>query len=226
MVDSALLRIKICGLTRLDQAQAVARLDVSGWQVSTLGFICVARSPRYISAAHIHKIVSELPDGIQTIGVFVNAGVEAIAAVVEQAGLSGVQLHSEESPEFCEQLRQRLPQIELIKAFRIRTTVDLEQVQAYESVVDTFLLDAYHPDAYGGTGQTLDWSSLTRFAPTKPWFLAGGLKPDNIAQALAEVSPAGIDLSSGVERSPGDKDLNKVSALLQALADNQNSPIP
>ncbi|NEO86650.1 MAG: phosphoribosylanthranilate isomerase [Spirulina sp. SIO3F2] len=213
------MRIKICGITRLEQAQAIAGLDVAGWRVSTLGFICVAQSPRYISADRIQEIISKLPDEIQTIGVFANAEVEAIAAVVGQTGLSGVQLHGEETLEFCEQLRQRLPQIKLIKAFRIRTTANLDQVRDYEAVVNTLLLDAYHPDAYGGTGQTLDWSSLTRFAPTQPWLLAGGLNPNNIAQALAEVSPAGIDLSSGVERSPGDKDLSKVSALLQALAD-------
>lgn len=217
-MHSSPLRIKICGITDLAQAQAIAQLQVADWQVATLGFICVARSPRYIRTEGIREIVAGIPDRLTTVGVFVNAGLDAIAATVQQTGLSGVQLHGEEPPEFCTKLRQRLPGIELIKAFRIRTTADLDRVQAYEAVVDALLLDAYHPGAHGGTGQTLDWQSLAQFAPSQSWLLAGGLKPENITQALAQVRPVGIDLSSGVERSPGDKDVGKVVALLQQLA--------
>ncbi|MEM8639098.1 MAG: phosphoribosylanthranilate isomerase [Cyanobacteria bacterium P01_G01_bin.54] len=208
-------RVKICGITDLGQAQAIARLGVS-----TLGFICVARSPRYIAIEPLTAITRQLPETLQTVGVFVNAPLDTIVATVHQAKLTGIQLHGEEPPEFCQALRQHLPQRELIKAFRIRAPADLEQIAPYETVVETLLLDAYAPQAHGGTGQTLDWTSLAGFAPSRPWLLAGGLCPENLAQALAIVGPDGIDVSSGVERSPGDKDLTRVAALLRQLRVN------
>lgn len=206
------IRIKICGLTRLDQAQAITQLGIS-----TLGFIAVPRSPRYIPADRVREITTALPPDIQTIGVFVDESVGAIAQYVQHSGLNGVQLHGNESPQMCQELRQALPNVEIVKAFRIREAVDLEETQNYADVVDTLLLDAYHPQMQGGTGQTLDWSLLKAFKPSQPWLLAGGLRPENIAQALAAVNPAGVDLSSGVERSPGDKDLQRVQALLANL---------
>ena len=129
-----------------------------------------------------------------------------------------MQLHGEESPDFCRQLRKLLPnKIEIIKAFRIKTAQSLEDLDCYQDVVDTFLLDAYHPQMLGGTGKTLDWQDLEEFKPAKPWMLAGGLTPDNILDALGRLQPDGIDLSSGVERSPGDKDLDKVALLFEEL---------
>lgn len=147
-----------------------------------------------------------------------NASREEIVELARQAPLTGIQLHGNESPEFCQTLRQQLPGLELIKALRIRQTSDLEQSDRYQAVVDSLLLDAYHPQQLGGTGQTLDWQALRSFEPAIPWFLAGGLTPDNITQALTQLHPQGIDLSSGVERSPGDKDLDKVHALFQHLS--------
>ena len=152
------------------------------------------------------------------IGVVANASREEIVELARQAPLTGIQLHGNESPEFCQTLRQQLPGLELIKALRIRQTSDLEQSDRYQAVVDSLLLDAYHPQQLGGTGQTLDWQALRSFEPAIPWFLAGGLTPDNITQALTQLHPQGIDLSSGVERSPGDKDLDKVHALFQHLS--------
>ena len=106
---------------------------------------------------------------------------------------------------------------EIIKALRVRSSEALNQADTYAGSVDTLLLDAYHPQMQGGTGQTLDWKSLQQFNPSCPWLLAGGLTPDNILDALNQVQPAGIDLSSGVERSPGDKDLTKVAKLFEQL---------
>jgi phosphoribosylanthranilate isomerase len=106
----------------------------------------------------------------------------------------------------------------LIKAFRIRCPEDLAQTSAYDRRVDWLLLDAYHPHVGGGTGKTLDWQTLQEFQPILPWFLAGGLSPDNVQVALALVHPQGIDLSSGVERAPGDKDLQRVAQLFDQLA--------
>jgi phosphoribosylanthranilate isomerase len=107
--------------------------------------------------------------------------------------------------------------IELIKALRIRTEADLEQAEAYQTCVETLLLDAYHPGMLGGTGQTIDWSTLQTFRPMCNWLLAGGLTPDNVRDALRLTRPDGIDLSSGLEHSPGQKDLQKVAQLFAEL---------
>jgi phosphoribosylanthranilate isomerase len=152
-----------------------------------------------------------------TVGVFADFSVMTIAHVVELTHLDTVQLHGNESVEFCQQLRQTLPDTEIIKAWRVRTNSDLAAIQAYSEVVDSLLLDAYHPTALGGTGQTLDWEQLATFTPAIPWLLAGGLTPDNIDRALARLQPDGIDLSSGVEVAPGIKDLDLVDRLFTNL---------
>ncbi len=212
------LRVKICGITRPHQAQAIARLGATD-----LGFICVESSPRFVTPEQIGEMATALasePEAhskVQRIGVFVNAPLSVIARTIQMGKLNGVQLHGEETPEFCQQLQQQFPHVERIKALRIRSLEALSQAAIYASIVDTLLLDAYHPQVAGGTGQTLDWPGLRRFQPQCPWLLAGGLTPDNVLTALAEVRPQGIDLSSGVERAPGDKDLAKVAQLFQRL---------
>ncbi|MEO0541492.1 MAG: phosphoribosylanthranilate isomerase [Cyanobacteria bacterium P01_A01_bin.105] len=206
------MRVKICGITDEEQGRAIAAAGATA-----LGFICVSASPRYITPPRIRQITTQLPDAVDRVGVFANADIDAIATTVDLGHLNAVQLHGQESLTFCQQLRQRLPQVEIIKALRIRQTADLSSTQAYEPVVDALLLDAYHPDQLGGTGQTLDWETLKAFQPNRPWFLAGGLNPDNILTALAQLSPDGIDLSSGVEHTPGNKDLTKVQRLFQQL---------
>ena len=206
------MRVKICGITKPEQGGAIAQLGATA-----LGFICVATSPRYVTPAQIRAIVEQLFVTVDLIGVFVNASCEEICQAVAVAGLTGIQLHGNESLEFCRQLRQLLPSQEIIKALRVKTSEDLIQADIYASIVDTLLLDAYHPQILGGTGKTLDWKSLQQFAPKCPWFLAGGLTPDNILEALSQIHPSGIDLSSGVEFAPGDKDLDKVSQLFEKL---------
>lgn len=206
------MRIKICGITQLDQGYAIAQLGAT-----MLGFICVPSSPRYVPSEKISNILNKLPKSIQTIGVFANTSIEQIYQIVLETGLTGVQLHGNESPDFCDRLRQMLPQIELIKALRIKCSATLLQTQDYFNSIDALLLDAYHPQHLGGTGKTLDWNSLQQFSPSCSWFLAGGLTPDNIQEALQQLKPDGIDLSSGVERSPGDKDLEKVKQLFDRL---------
>lgn len=179
---------------------------------TALGFIYVKNFPRYIQPSQIKAIAKKLPPEVDRIGVFANASQQEIKKVVTEAGLSGVQLHGDESPQFCQQLREFLgDEIELLKALRIKTPAALLTVEQYQSCVDTLLLDAYHPQALGGTGKTLDWDSLGQFNPDLPWLLAGGLTPSNVTVALSLVKPDGIDLSSGVEHAPGDKDLVKVA---------------
>ena len=206
------MRIKICGICQPDQGQAIAALGIK-----TLGFICVSSSPRYVTVKKVRQILEKLPPDIQTIGVFADASLETIEQVVLETGFTGIQLHGNESPEFCRAVKQAFPNREIIKALRIQSVESLQKAIAYYSVIDTLLLDAYHPQQLGGTGQTLPWNDLKNFQPPCPWLLAGGLNPDNVLTALDSLHPDGIDLSSGVERSPGDKDLEKVSKLLKTL---------
>ncbi|MEB3251945.1 MAG: phosphoribosylanthranilate isomerase [Cyanobacteriota bacterium] len=210
--------VKICGITQVDQALAIAALGATD-----LGFICVPQSPRYLSPEALAPILQALRDRqvrVGTVGVFADADLATIGPIVNRAGLSTVQLHGGETPQTCQRLRQGLAGVRLIKAIRVRTQADLSRALTYTPWVDALLLDAYHPDSLGGTGHTLDWAALSQFRPPCPWFLAGGLRPDNIQTALASLSPDGIDLSSGVEQRPGWKDLTLVAELFQALSPN------
>lgn len=206
------MRVKICGITKAQQGQAIAKLGATD-----LGFICYPPSPRYLSIEQMTQIIATLPDDVGKIGVFVNEKPSKIVQVVQQSHLTGVQLHGQETPDFCQEIRQLLPQIEIIKALRVENSHALNELENYDHCIDTLLLDAYHPQLLGGTGHTLDWHLLQNFKPSLPWFLAGGLTVDNIDLALSQVSPQGIDLSSGVEISPGDKDLEKVAQLLHKI---------
>jgi phosphoribosylanthranilate isomerase len=206
-------RVKICGITQPDQGVAIANLGATA-----LGFICVRQSPRYVTPEQIRAVVDALGDSpIDRIGVFVNAGLAEISQVVAIAHLTAIQLHGDEPPQLCQELRQALPGVELIKAIRVRCLDTLNQATTYRDVVDTLLLDAYHPHLFGGTGARLDWATLQTWRSPRPWFLAGGITPDNVQQALTILRPDGIDLSSGLERAPGDKDLDKVAALFANL---------
>ena len=212
------MRVKICGITRPEQGRAIAQLGATA-----LGFICAPQSPRYVTPNQIRSVVEKLSEydqsdhGVDRVGVFVNADLKTIEETVAIARLNMVQLHGGESPEYCQAIRQMLPSIEIIKTFRLKTAADFEQIQPYQNWVDAFLLDAYHPQQWGGTGQTLNWRLLQNFQPGLPWFLAGGLNPHNILDALSQLSPDGVDLSSGVEKSPGDKELEKVALLFERL---------
>jgi phosphoribosylanthranilate isomerase len=206
------MRVKICGITQIEQGKAIVDFGATA-----LGFICLSQSPRYCQPSTIAEIVKQLPAPVDRIGVFANASVAEIVQTTNQAHLNGVQLHGTESTQFCEQLREALPQVEIIKALRIQTPQSLYQAEDYAHCVDTLLLDAYHPGKLGGTGQTLNWEALAQFVSPLPWLLAGGLNPQNITMALGQVQPSGIDLSSGVEKQPGDKDLEKVAQLFQVL---------
>jgi len=215
------MQVKICGITQVAQGRAIADLGATA-----LGYICVQKSPRYILPEAIAPIIAAVTanhPNIQHFGVFANEGIAEMIAIARTAHLTTLQLHGDETPATCQLLRDaltqaHLPDIKIVKALRIRSNADLEDSKQYEPCVDALLLDAYHPDQLGGTGKTLDWQTLKTFSPNRPWFLAGGLNPSNIATALAELSPNGIDLSSGVERSPGDKDLERVRQLFANLS--------
>ena len=161
------MRVKICGITQPEQGRAIAELGATD-----LGFICVPPSPRYIAPRQIQAIARQLSPATGKIGVFADAASAEICLTVEIAHLTGVQLHGGESPEFCDKLRHLLPNIELIKAFRLKNSDSLAQIKSYCRVVDTILLDAYHPQQLGGTGKTIDWQVLQQLSPPLPWLLA------------------------------------------------------
>ncbi len=206
------MRVKICGITKLEQGRSITNLGATD-----LGFICVAASPRYVNNKQLVDLVPPLAPLVNCVGVFADATIATVVKTAQIANFGSIQLHGQETLAYCQELRQQLGAIEIIKAWRVKSNEDLPVIGRYRAVVDTLLLDAYHPQALGGTGHTLDWPQLLKFNPTVPWFLAGGLNPDNVRSALSQLQPAGIDLSSGVEISPGDKDLERVQRLFQAL---------
>lgn len=206
------MRLKICGITNLGQAEAIASLGVD-----TLGFICVKDSPRYLNPEQIKAITSKLPLQVSKVGVFVNQDRDEIINIVQQSGLTAIQLHGDEPPSICAKLRELLPDREIIKVFRYQNPDSLKNLDDYLSLIDTILLDTYRKEVYGGTGQTFNWSELEDFRPPRPWLLAGGLNPENVLLALSILKCDGIDVSSGVESHPGQKDLNKIKQLLEHL---------
>jgi phosphoribosylanthranilate isomerase len=206
------MRVKICGITNLEQGRSIAKLGATD-----LGFICVAASPRYMNNEQLAALVPPLAPLVNCVGVFADVSISTVIETAQIAHFGSVQLHGQETLAYCQELRQQLGATEIIKAWRIKSNEDLAVIDRYSTVVDTLLLDAYHPEALGGTGHTLDWPQLIEFRPNVPWLLAGGLNPDNVRSALVQLQPAGIDLSSGVEISPGHKDLEQVQQLFQAL---------
>jgi phosphoribosylanthranilate isomerase len=152
---------------------------------------------------------------IHRIGVFLDPDWDTLDRYLTIADLSGVQLHGAEPPALVARLRAAFPHLIVIKALRISQPADLLLAAQYD--VDYLLLDAYDPHRAGGTGQTIDWNWLRSFAPPVPWLLAGGLTPDNVATAVERLHPAGVDVSSGVESSPGIKDLDRVAQFLRVL---------
>ena len=211
------MRLKICGITNAQQAIEIVNLGVD-----TLGFICVRETPRYIKPQEIKSIIEQLPTQISTVGVFVNEEINKIIEILTETNLTAIQLHGEETTNYCQELRNALPEVEIIKAFRYQNQESLAQLDSYFPVVDTIILDPYQEGVHGGTGKQLNWQDLTDFRPSRPWLLAGGLKPENVVEALNTVSCDGLDISSGVEISPGNKDIEKVKELCQILSSLSN----
>lgn len=212
--------VKICGLTQAAQAVAIARMGVTA-----LGFICVPSSARYIAPSAIAKITQQLPEEVLTVAVVANPTLEALQSLLHRSNVKALQLHGSESPAFCQQLRQQFPDVQLIKALRVKSQDTLQEIPAYIPHVNCLLLDAYHPQQLGGTGSPFDWQLLQGLRIDCPWWLAGGITPENCRQAIAQTRPHGIDVCSGVEVRPGIKDLTRVQALLQALRVKTNPSV-
>lgn len=204
-------RIKMCGTTRLEDALAAAQ-----YGVDALGFIFYPKSPRSIAPDQAAEIVEQLPPLVDRVGVFVNASIEE-AVTVAGVGLSYLQLHGNESADYCRQIRSRLPFCRLIKAFRVGESSCPEDFTPYNDCVDAFLLDTYVQGTSGGTGQVFDWSIIDNLGLERPVFLAGGLSPDNIQSAIAAVHPFAVDVNSGVEIRPGVKDSARLRELIRLV---------
>lgn len=188
-------QIKICGITRIDDALCAAACGVDA-----VGFIFHPASPRYIASERAKEIIAALPAELVKVGVFVNREAEEVAQTVEDCGLDLIQLHGDESPEYC----RWFPPERLIKAVFLRTPEDLRALDAYD--VLAFLADFREAGRYGGTGKRADWSLAARLGKTHPLILAGGLCIENIGAAMAAVAPGAVDINSGCERTPGIKD--------------------
>jgi phosphoribosylanthranilate isomerase len=209
------VRVKICGITNAEDALVAAEAGAD-----YLGFILYSRSQRYVDAETVREIVAAVRAGgyadLQCVGVFVNSTTDEIAEIMDAAALDWAQLHGDEPPAALAALAGRA-----FKALRPATLNEaLATAELYAAPPDQrpgLLIDAYHPQHYGGTGQAGDWALAAAVAARHPGvLLAGGLTPDNVAAASAAVHPWGVDVSSGVERSPGRKDHNLVRRFLAA----------
>ena len=204
-------RVKICGMTRLDDA-----LTAVSHGVDALGFIFYHKSPRCVELAAAKNIIQSLPPFVDKVGVFVNASLDEVkeAAAV---GLTAIQLHGDESPEYCAQLREMSICSYIIKAFRVGSSSLAADFSPYNQAVDAVLLDTYVSGAKGGTGEVFDWSIIEKLALYRPILLAGGLEPDNIKEAIDSAKPYCLDINSGVEVSPGVKDHLKIAHVMSIV---------
>jgi phosphoribosylanthranilate isomerase len=204
------VQVKICGLTSL--ADALAAVD-SG--ADYLGFNFYSQSPRYVEAVACAQITAELARRgahVKTVGVFVNHRPAEVAALMDRCGLDLAQLHGDEQLEHLPALRGRA-----FKAVRggIPAEAQLQDLARFGPGQPAFLLDAHAPGLYGGTGQLADWDAAAGLAARYPFFLAGGLTPDNVAAAITQVKPWGVDVASGVEAAPGKKDMAKMKLFVE-----------
>jgi phosphoribosylanthranilate isomerase len=193
--------VKICGITRAQDADAAVAAGARA-----LGFVFWPGSPRFIDPYRARAIVSRLPPFVTPVGLFVNQPREYVEGVASLVRLGAVQLHGDETAEYAETIRHPV-----IKAVTLG-----DSIEEWPKRV-TVLLDAHDPARRGGTGRTIDWTAAAAVATRRPILLAGGITPANVVDAIARVRPFGVDVSSGVERSPGVKDPEKLTALFEAL---------
>lgn len=200
-----MVRIKICGITSVEDAILAADLGADA-----LGFMFYRGSKRYIPPETARDIINRLPPFIVTVGVFVNQKLDEIRYLKEKVGFDIVQLHGDESPEFCRELGERV-----IKAIRIKESVNSKEVESYPS--RAILFDTYSQKGYGGTGESFRWEVLRELKTTKKVILSGGLTPENVSEAIKIVKPYAVDVSTGVEERPAKKDPEKLKKFIEAV---------
>jgi phosphoribosylanthranilate isomerase len=203
------VRTKICGITNVEDALVAVAAGADA-----LGFLLYRKSPRYVDPMRVQQIVAQLPPFVVPVGVFVNEEIKIVRDLMDTCGLALAQLHGEETATYCRELSRPV-----LKALRLKdrsTFLALAEFQG-RAGVRGFVLDAFSKEAYGGTGRVVDWSLAREAAQAATVILAGGLTPENVGQALREVQPYGVDVSSGVEVAPGQKDHEKVRAFLRVV---------
>lgn len=202
-MNRKMIKVKICGITNIEDAKAAVE-----YGVSALGFIFYKKSPRYISPSRARKIIDELPPFVTPIGVFVNHRERAVKDVCNFTGIRTIQLHGDEDPNYC----KRLKSYKLIKAFRVQQDFIFKGITKYP--VSAYLFDTFQEKLFGGTGKIFNWELLANQTLDKPVILSGGLSPKNIAKAIKTVRPYAVDVSSGVEKSPGQKNPKLIKSFL------------
>jgi phosphoribosylanthranilate isomerase len=189
--------VKICGITRIEDAVSAARFGADA-----VGFV-FAESPRRVTPDEAQKICRDMPDGPARVGVFVDSPVEEVREISSYCGLDLVQLHGDEGHDYCSALGEKA-----IKALRVNGTLDIARATRYsqEGDVEALLLDGFHPGKRGGTGSTFDWRMVRLIEGGPRLIIAGGLRPENVAELVKIARPYGVDASSGIEKAPGVKD--------------------
>ena len=201
-------KIKICGITNAPDALAAVEAGADA-----LGFVFHRKSPRWVEAKVVKAIVSELPPFVLPVGVFVNEDVKVVRDLMDECGLALAQLHGDEPASYCELLARPV-----LKAIRLRDRGSFLALAEFQgrAQVRGFVVDGFSEEAYGGTGRTTDWNLAAEAAKAARILLAGGLTPANVGEAIEKVRPYGVDVSSGVEVSPGKKDPEKIRAFVRA----------
>jgi len=203
-----MVQIKICGITNLEDALLAAELGADA-----LGFIFYPKSPRKVEPEAARSIIAQLPPFVAAVGVFVDEDAEVVRDLAARVGLDWIQLHGQESQEYCRSLGRRV-----IKGFRIQGQDSLAPLAEYRGAAQALLLDTYKKGQVGGTGEVFDWHLAREAKKYGRIILAGGLTPENVAQAIATAQPDAVDAASGTEAGPGKKDPAKLQAFFQAVA--------
>jgi phosphoribosylanthranilate isomerase len=195
--------VKICGVTSCDDARVAVEAGAD-----MIGLIFYPPSPRYVTPAQACTIVESLPASVPAVGVFVNASLATITHTARESGVQMVQLHGTESPDLCQQLPWRV-----VKTFRFTADIRPEMMRPYQ--VEAFLIEGFHADLYGGGGARADWQRVAELHTYGRIILAGGLTPENVQEAICVARPYAVDVSSGVEATPGKKDWDRVRTFIR-----------
>ena len=208
--------VKICGITSIEQALKVAELGTNA-----IGIISVDESPRYVSPEkkkEIFKTLKNLYPKIDRVSVVKTSPFDSIIkSFLGETSETIIQLHGDEDIDYCQKLKQRIPNVGLWKAFRIKNKEDIEKIKPYENFIDAILLDSWNKETYGGSGIRIEQNYLEDISFSKPWWIAGGVSSDWIDVILEKIKPNGIDISSSVEISPGIKDLEKTKQIIREI---------
>jgi len=202
--------VKICGITRPEDAEQA--VELGAWAI---GLIFHEPSPRKVDLQTAVAIGATFKRQVEVVGVFVNRELDYVAEVADACSLTALQLHGDEGPVYCDEIRRRTG-LKIIKSARVRDSASLQELNAFRRV-DYHLVDAHHPELFGGTGETFDWALLRNRQSKVPLILSGGLNPDNVVDGIRATQPHGVDSASGTEASPGVKDPDKVLAFFRAV---------